>query len=436
MQLLTAQGSWASVPLASDRSGFLTGGPAVESTVDLIMGPDGLPRRAGYVDVYRANPWLWANVQLLARSMSRFPLKIFKDLGDTKQRVKPGAGSRVASLAAAVRRPGHGYSQQTLWHSTSVDRFVHGNGLWFIERDRVGMYTGFRRIPWRWEAHETVAGVLRYWDTRKPNEKRLADDVIHFGSNLDCDDLVNPSPIQSLRATLALYDAVERTLLGFFKNSARPSGHLEIDRGTGKVAQGIIRAELEKLYTTPENAGKVLVTSGKWSSITETPEHMRVVELAKQSREEICAAYGMPPPMVGILDRAIMSNVRELRSHLGRDVVGPHAVLFEGDFDAQLIARDPLLGLAVAEFEMAAMLRPDLEARSATWKDQRYVRTLNEIRDDENLERIDHPDADVPWMPMNEQPLGADNSPKEDDDKDDEDDPKPPAPGDENEEDT
>ncbi|MCB1249999.1 MAG: phage portal protein, partial [Acidimicrobiales bacterium] len=168
---------------------------------------------------------------------------------------------------------------------------------------------------------------------------------------------------------------------------------------------------LQKLYSGPDNAGRVLVTSGEWSAITEAPANTQVVELAKQSREEICSAYGCPPPLIGILDRAIMANVRELRSHSARDVVGPQVTLLEGDLDAQLLAGDPDLSALLIELEMAAVLRPDLEGRSETWKNQRYVRSLNEIRQTEGLPRIDHPDADMPWMPLNEAPLGADSAP-------------------------
>lgn len=418
MRVLDASGRWATVQASA---GFLEGGDGWRgSQIELIGSSDGTRQFRSYAHVYRANPWLWACVNLLARSMARFPMKVYRQVGEESERLRGGGGSRAATLARALERPGNGRSQKTLVHSTMVDRLVNGNGVWFTERDRVGNYLGFTRVPWKYVGIEEIAGVERYWDIRRPNVKRLADDVVHFGAALDCDELINPSPIAALSATLALYDAVERHLVAFFKNNARPGAHLEVDKTTGKTAVELIRAELTKLYSGPENAGKVLVTSGKFSPMQMAPDNTKVIELAKQSREEICAAYGIPPPMVGILDRAIMSNVRELRSHLARDVVGGHTALFEGDVDSQVIARDPLLGDIVMEFEMSAYLKPDLESRAATWKNQRYVKSLNEIRRTENLGPIDHPDADVPWMPLNEAPLGGDNAPGEETDEDDE----------------
>lgn len=421
MRVLDASGQWtdvheASADLFSGSHDLLSGGlDQLLGQVRLVEGPDGRVQWRSFSYMYRANPWLWAVVQTIARGLCRLPLKTYRQRDDdASERVRPGVGSRAATLARALRRPGHGMSRQALWHATTVDRLVNGNAVWFPQRAKNGNYLGFQRVPWKHARFETIAGEVRYWDSRTPKVKRLADDVVHFGANLDCDDLANPSPIESLRATLALHDAVERHLLAYFRNSARPAGHVKVDKNTPKETRDWIREELTKLYTAPENAGKVLITSGEWSSMTGEPGNSKVIELSKQSREEICAAYQVPPPLVGILDRAIMSNVRELRSHYVRDVVGPHGVIFEGDIDAQVIARDDLLGDIYVEFEDGAMLRPDLESRSKTWKDQRYLLTLNEMRELENRPRIDHPSADVPWMPLNEAPLGADDNPESD----------------------
>jgi capsid portal protein len=38
-----------------------------------------------------------------------------------------------------------------------------------------------------------------------------------------------------------------------------------------------------------------------------------LVELAHLSRDKVAAAYGIPPPVMGILDNAIKANVEELR---------------------------------------------------------------------------------------------------------------------------
>lgn len=413
MLVLTAGDNWAPTEGHLAQSGFLDGTDVVQmGSVPLIPGPDGTGVTASYTTLYRSNPWLFAAIQLKARGFARMPYKLHRDRGDEgKQRVRANRDTVAGSLAYVMRRPGDGRSWQALQHATAIDRSVHGNAVWFPDRDRRGRFLAMRRVPFRFVRVEEIAGELRYWDSRKPKAKRLRDDVIHFGAWHDGDQLFNSSPIAALHVTLALYDAIERHLTAFFKNSARPSGMIEVDRATTPKQRKIITDAVRAMYSSPENAGKVLVTSGKWSSVTQNADNSKVIELVKQAREEIAAVIGVPPPLIGILDRAIMSNVRELRSHFARDVMGPDIALYEGDIDAQILAMVPELVNVVGGFEMAAVLRPDLEARSATWKNQRYVRSLNEIRATEDLPRIDHPDADMPWMPLNEQPLGSTNAP-------------------------
>lgn len=377
--------------------------------VRLTDGPGGAARYVSFGAIYRANPWLWAVVNTIARGLSRIPLKLYRDApDDVRERILPGKTSAAARLAWALRYPGFKdpVSRRSLWYATTVDRLVRGNALWQVHRDRDGV-VGFERHPWRRVALDEDLMVYRVRMRNGKEIRILPEDGVHFGLWADDDGPVNTSPISSLRKTIALYDAVERHLTSFFEKGARPSGHLEVDKGTGDPAIERIRTELQNLYGSADNAGKVLVTSGKWQSITESPDHSKVIELAKQSREEICAAFGVPPPLVGILDRAIMSNVRELRDHYVRDTVGPHSELMEGDFETQVIDRDPRLISVFAEFDLAAQLRPDVEARAKAYRDMRFVYSLNELRRRENLPRVDHPDADVPWIPLNEAPIDS-----------------------------
>jgi phage portal protein BeeE len=55
-----------------------------------------------------------------------------------------------------------------------------------------------------------------------------------------------------------------------------------------------------------------------------------LIELRKLNREEACAVYDMPPPMVQILDRATFSNIDEQHQMLYVDTLGPWLGNFDG----------------------------------------------------------------------------------------------------------
>ena len=88
------------------------------------------------------------------------------------------------------------------------------------------------------------------------------------------------------------------------------------------------------------------------------------------------------------LDRAIRSNVKELREQYVRDAAGQWVADVEEELNWQLIAQVDAWAGAFAEFQLADALRPDLEARSQVYQRMQQVMTIDEIRDRENLPRL------------------------------------------------
>ena len=51
-----------------------------------------------------------------------------------------------------------------------------------------------------------------------------------------------------------------------------------------------------------------------------------VVELSRFSREEVCAAYHGPQPVLGMMDKTIKSTLEELREQFPRESSAPTAL--------------------------------------------------------------------------------------------------------------
>jgi hypothetical protein len=110
--------------------------------------------------------------------------------------------------------------------------------------------------------------------------------------------------------------------------------------------------------------------------------------------------------MLGILDRAIKSNVKELREQYIRDSVGPWANETEAEFQAQLIPAQPSWSSLFVEFQLAEQLRPDLEARALVYQRLMSVFAIDEIRAFENLAPLDIAGvSDVPWVQSGAMPI-------------------------------
>jgi HK97 family phage portal protein len=396
-------------PGMSARLGWTTAGalPMAQSM--------GVRRWATYRSVYQTNPWVWASVQMLSKGIARLPLHTFstdanghfvRERGDVTSAGRPSGPQQLDKL---LRNGFSGLSRNAMFGGTMIDRLVYGNALWMIQRDTFGSPNGFKRIRWRDMLRVIpdadgmpLAYEWRPWNgySYGPVTTVVARDVIHFGSGSDPEGLYGLSPLESCRHTLALHDALVRHLVAFFSNSARPSGFVSIDKDINKSRSDEIRQLLIDLYASPENAGKIIAASGAtWQEMGKAPDQSAIVELVKLSREEIAAAYAVPPPVLGILDQAIKSNVKELREQFGRDSLGPWASDFEGEFAAQLLPQQPSWSGLSVRFDMGELLRPDLEALALVIQRVSPQMTLDEIRtrylglEPLNMSGL----SDVPW---------------------------------------
>lgn len=397
MKLLTASGDYAIVrergwPLAGMQNPDLVSNQ--RHVIPLATAPGGPPDLATYARIYKSNPWVFAAVNAITFGLSRMGLNTFAYTGqdgdfDRVYGMLPGTSGRPSAGAALdklLQMPEPGVGRHEWVRKIWIDKLVYGNALVVMDRSTAtGIPTALWHIPWKRVVirEGTYLPIVSY-EVQADHGSKFIDpaDVIHFGRGANIDSPLGLSPIESLRYTVALHDAIQRHLVSYFTNSARPSGVLKVQPGTNKDTQALIQEQVRAMYASPEQAGKIMVTSGDWQQISADPQSSQIMELVKHSREEIAAVYRVPPPVLGILDRAIRSNVIELRSQFIRDVVGPEADSFECDVNAQLIQSTPALAQAglFVNFDLDASLRPDLEARAGVYEQMRSVLTPNEMR--------------------------------------------------------
>jgi HK97 family phage portal protein len=382
-----------------------------------LVGSSGYARSASYRQVYLFNPFVYAAANLIARGVGRLPLHVFGlDANAEKQRFRADIPQTAGRPQAGVQldrilsRNADGVAKMSFWGSTLRERLIYGNALWEILTPGGGLPSGLTRIPWRNVGHieEDGYGNALYYEVSengKPGTKRrlFPEQVIHFGRGSESDQATGISILESCHHTLALHEAVMRHLNAYFENSARGSGYFKVD--TEKQAQEA-RKMITQLYTSPENAGKVLVTSGEWKSMADSPDHSHIVELITESRIEVAASFQVPPPVLGLLEHAIRANVKEMREQFVRDTIGPWASEMEDELEAQLLGRWTSWSSLFVEFELAEQLRPDLEARALVYQRLIFVFSIDEIRAMENKPPFKIKGVtDVPWAPSGAMPL-------------------------------
>lgn len=388
-----------------------------------------------YGALYRSQPWAHIVINKLTRAISRLPLKVYeRNSQGAKIRVRDGRLYDLINQPAPRKGPVH-FKQ---WLTLST--LIHGNSvLGYYRPEKGGPPAKVWPLDFRFLAPHSFyeGGPIDAWESTEFGDRVFiaSEDCLHVAWEPP-DGRVGVSPLQALGITVRLEDAAQRYQSASFANASRPSGVVTTPKETvlDRTERREMREDLRMMHEGIDNAFRVgLLTGGAdWKPMSFSAVDAELIEQRKLSREEIAAAYDLPPPLIGILDKATFSNIETQARLLYTDVLGPWLALIEDTIMAQLVNPEPAFEGQFVEFDLNEVLRGDPEKRSKALKTQieSGVLTINEARDLENRPRYEHEDADKPLIPVNNlAPIGTprsngsdpDGSKPDDDDKPDDD---------------
>lgn len=331
---------------------------------------------ASYAAIYRNQLWVYVVVQKRAKATGRVPLKVYSKVDNGRQVVPDSPYGRL------MARPNPRHDPFFFWAWTSSTYDVYGEAIWLKVRDR-------HDVPVElWPVHPSLIQIYRI-----PNEATgeietwyaylggmaatvpvlliPERDVVHFKAYNPDTTMRGMSPLEPLRQTIVNEDAARRASSSFWANGARPSVVLSMagtlkNKGTAER----LKADWENLHRGVDNFGKTaLLEEGITPHIISLSAEDAQYEMSRKlNREEVCAAYDMPPPAVHILDHATFSNIVEQLRSLYRDTMAPHFGGFEATMHHSL-APDFGDDSLYAEFLMDEVLRGDFEKRMTSYKD-------------------------------------------------------------------
>jgi len=286
---------------------------------------------------------------------------------------------------------------------------LRGNAYARIERDDRGEVVALWGYPMNAVGVERLSnGRLRYNCSEPDGTNRilLQDEILHIrGSSRD--GFVGQSPLQIAAGSMSLRMAQAEISAGFVNNGLRPSGILEVEKSLSKPAIDIIREEISRIYTSPNNAGKPIILDAgmKYSTLSWTPEDAEFLATTKLGNEDVARLYGVPPTIVGITDKATYSNTEQEGRALVQNCLGPLAARIEAAISRCLLtAEDDDL---YVEHDLSVLLRGDMQARFEAYRIAREIGAFspNDVRHRENEPPI--VGGDVYNQPANWVALGA-----------------------------
>jgi len=201
------------------------------------------------------------------------------------------------------------------------------------------------------------------------------------------------SPLEPLRATLENEWAARAATSSFWERGARPGLFLKHPKNLSEPAQQRLRAQVDSMHAGAARTGSTMILEEGLEPhpATLTAEEAQYIETRKLNREEVCAAFDVPPPVVHILDRATFSNITEQMRSMYRDTMGGILPEYEAAVETDLRSVDWPDDAVYAEFLMDEVLRGAFEARQDALAKATHM-TIAEKRKMENLPFIEGTD--------------------------------------------
>lgn len=389
-----------------------------------------------YDKIWRSQPAVRTVVTFLARNIAQLGVHTFKRKGDTDR-------ERLSDhpLALLLRQPNPWTTRYR-----AINALVHDFAIYdvaYLLKMKVdGQTSGLVRLPpalvtpkgdnWLTPEAFEVAGS-------KQRKTFPADQVVYFrGYGTDQD--VGVSPLEALRQILMEDWAGTQMREQVMRNGARVSGYITRPapntsgvKEWSKDARERFRQQWQQQYAGdgPQAGGTPILEDGMtFTAASQSAKDLQYIEGRKLTREEVAAAYFIPPPMVGILDKASFSNITEQHKMLYQDTLGPWLTMIQEEIALQLI---PDFESKPADFYVEFNLREKLTGSFVERQDAITkavggpTMTINEARALDNRPPIDGGDELI--RPLNvtqngdQDPIEAepepDDDPVDDDDQDD-----------------
>ncbi|MBN1956199.1 MAG: phage portal protein [Anaerolineae bacterium] len=317
-----------------------------------------------YAALYREQPNVRVCVDFLARNIAQLGLHVFRRVSDTDRK-----RLNDHPLARVLARPlpaGFKVSYYRLIESLMADLGIYFNAYW-LKLKVEGAPLGLLRIP---PEYVTPKGglVITGYEVTVGYETRTIPpgEIVHFRGHNAESAITGLSPLETLRRILAEEHAAGDYREYFWKNAARQAGIIERPAGAPEwsdAARERFKAEFEALYSGSEQSGKtaILEEGMTWRAGTFSPQEGEYISGRKLTREECARAYHIPLPMVGILDHATFSNIKEQHKNLYQDSLGPWLAMIEDDVELQLLPEFGDVGGVYVEFNIAEKLQGSFE---------------------------------------------------------------------------
>lgn len=316
---------------------------------------------ASYGQLYRTQPWVYAAVRKVARSVARLGAAVWDQ--------SPATGQELdldGPFAQLIANPCPTMPPSSFWEWTAATIEVYGETYWIKLREGRGrQITGFVPMhPSMLQIFRDTDGTEMYRFMGRPNMVYPRGDIVCFKEFSPDNTMRGISRLEPLRSTLFNEDAARRSMQATWKNGTKPTGVVESERELGTAGRERLKAAFQTEHTGSGNHGRTIVLEDgvTFKPIDSNALEMAYLEARQLNREEVCGVFDLPPSSLQIMDHATFSNITENMRSLYRDSMAPRIEFIESVINWD-VGRE-FNGPKVMKFAVAEVLRGAFEQRA------------------------------------------------------------------------
>lgn len=322
--------------------------------------------------MWAQQPHLRTVVSFLARNIAQLGVHVFERVTEDDRR-----RDRTSPLARTLLRPNADMTRYDLMFALVGDKALYDTAYWHVARDaEAASGWSIRRLPPAWvkPVARDVFGVDRYRVTPpngRPAIELPASEVLSFSGYHPTNPRRGSPTVEALKETLQEQIEASRYRNQVWKRGGRVSSVIQRPKDAPEWSDAAREAFREDWYAKYTGQGQfaggtpLLEDGMTLQRIDFSAADQQWVEGVKLSFATVAAAFHVNPTMVGLLDNANYSNVREFRRMLYGDTLGPLITEIEDRINTFLL---PMLGMDAermyAELNIAEKLQGSFEEQA------------------------------------------------------------------------
>jgi HK97 family phage portal protein len=352
----------------------------------------------------------WACCRLIANSIASLPADVFRT---TTRGKEPALDHPLYQML--TRAPNPQMTTQQWLQPTLMSLLIYGNGFTWVDRIGDEIVGVWPLNPSRVQVVLNLDGTFSYYYSDLRGRLNILDDsqIIHFRL-FTLDGYFGLPVLVYHRMQVEFQAASNLYALTLYQNGGQPTGVLEYPGVLKENQVNRIRDSWKNIHGGPSNAGNVAILEegAKYTPISIPLEQLQYIEEQKFSVEQIARIFGVPPHLIGAMDKPTYASVEQQSIEFVRYTILPYVRNLEQSIDKALLNGS---GGYSYRMNLNAFERGDINSRYRSYATGRQWGWLsaNDVRTFEDMNTIDGGDDYLTPLNMVAVPLDGDVQPQQ-----------------------